>query len=441
VASTPISKSESARISDTPRRQLTLLDCFGLGVNGIIGSGIFLLPAALARRAGGWSPLAWLLVGGLCALVALCFAEAAGRTDHSGGPYRYACDAFGPRVGFAVGWITVVSSILGYAAVARAFAKHAALLVGREESLGAQAALAATLVAFLAVVNVLGVKPGARVGNVIGGLKLLGLFAFIAVGLFAMRAGALHLAPSPNPGESAGIGAAAFAGLFACTGFEYVPVPAGETVNASRSVGLAAVLSVLGATAIYAVVQLVAVGTDPAIGRSSTPLVDAARAFAGSGGATAVAVVALISAFGFCSGSALVCPRYLESFAQDGFLPEPLARRGQRFATPVVAILVTSLLVAPLSMTLDFNQLADTSNVAVVAQYVSTAISVLVMRRRVGPSSGFRIPFGPLVPIAAIAGCALFLSQVAKGEVYLAVILLAGGFVLALANRMFVRGV
>src|SRR5439155_20073871 len=154
-------------------------DCFGLGVNGIIGSGIFLLPAALARRAGGRSPLAWLLVGGLCALVALCFAEMAGRTDRSGGPYRYACDAFGPRVGFAVGWITVVSSLLGYSAVARGFAEHAALVAGARGSAWAEDVTAGALVALLAVVNVVGVKPSARVGNAIGALKLLGLAAFV----------------------------------------------------------------------------------------------------------------------------------------------------------------------------------------------------------------------------------------------------------------------
>jgi amino acid transporter len=70
-----------------PVRQLTLIDCFGLGINGILGSGIFLLPAALQRRAGSHSPLAWLVVGSLCTLIALCFAEATSRTDRSGGPY------------------------------------------------------------------------------------------------------------------------------------------------------------------------------------------------------------------------------------------------------------------------------------------------------------------------------------------------------------------
>jgi basic amino acid/polyamine antiporter, APA family len=214
-----------------PPRQLTLIDCFGLSINGIIGSGIFLLPAALQRRAGSHSPLAWLVAGSLCTLIALCFAEAASRTDRSGGPYRYAVEAFGPLVGFAVGWITMVSSLLGYAAVTRGFAEHAAFLVGGGESQTALIAGVVTLVTLLGAVNVIGIKPSARAGDVIGVIKVLGLVAFVAVGLFHVRAANLDAAPSPAAGESPGLFAAAFVGLFACTGFEYVPVPAGETVD------------------------------------------------------------------------------------------------------------------------------------------------------------------------------------------------------------------
>lgn len=112
--------------ANSEKRQLTLIDCLGIGINGIVGSGIFLLPAVLWRKAGSQAPWAWFVAGGLCCLVALVFAEAAGRTDRSGGPYRYACDAFGPYVGFAVGWVTLVSVLLGYSAVARGFGTTAA---------------------------------------------------------------------------------------------------------------------------------------------------------------------------------------------------------------------------------------------------------------------------------------------------------------------------
>jgi amino acid transporter len=423
-----------------PKRELTLLDCFGLGINGIIGSGIFLLPAALQRRAGGQSPLAWLAVGALCTLIALCFAEAASRTDRSGGPYRYAVEAFGPLVGFAVGWITMVSSLLGYAAVARGFAEHAAFLVGGGESTVALVVCVMVLVALLGLVNVVGLKPSARTGDVLSVVKVVGLVAFIAVGLGHVRAANLHAAAAPLPGEPHGLFAAAFAGLFACTGFEYVPVPAGETVNPKRAIGLAMCVSVVGATLLYALVQLVAMGTLPTLGSSTRPLVDAARAFAGRGGADAIAVVASLSALGFCSSSAMVVPRYVETFAEDAFLPRLFQRRSGRFGTPVIAIVAVSIVVATLGATLDFDKLADVSNVAVVAQYVSTCVAILVWRTRDPEGAGFRLPLGPTIPLLAIGGSVLFLFHVSRLELLFGALLLGCGLGFGAATRFFRRG-
>jgi amino acid transporter len=418
-----------------PVRQLTLVDCFGLGINGIIGSGIFLLPAALQRRAGGQSPLAWLAVGSLCTLIALCFAEASSRTDRSGGPYRYAVEAFGPVIGFAVGWITMVSSLLGYAAVARGFAEHAAFLVG-----GGEAAAVVVVVTFLAIVNIIGIKASARTGDAISVIKVVGLLLFVGVGLFFVRGANLHAPPSPEPGEAGGLFAAAFAGLFACTGFEDVPVPAGETVDPRRSIGLSMVVSVVGATLLYALVQTVAMGTLPSLGQSTRPLVDAARTFAGRGGADAIAVIAALSALGFCAGSAIVVPRYVETFAQDAFLPRILATRSPRFGTPVASIVVVSIVTAALGATLDFDRLADVSNVAVVAQYISTCSSILVWRTRDPEGARFRLPFGPLIPILSIIGSVLFLFHVSRVELVFGAALLVGGLAFGLVTRFFRRG-
>lgn len=420
-------------------RQLTLLDCFGLGINGIIGTGIFLLPAALQRRAGGHSPLAWLVVGALCTLIALCFAEASSRTDRSGGPYRYATEAFGPIVGFAVGWITMVSSLLGYAAVARGFAEHASFFFGGAGRFGTEMGAVVAIVSFLAAVNVVGLKASARTGDVLSGIKIVGLLAFVAVGLGHVKAASWHAAPAPAPGETTGLFAAAFAGLFACTGFEYVPVPAGETVDPRRSIGLAMAVSVVGATLLYALVQFVVASALPSLGQSSRPLVDAARVLAGPAGASAIAVVAALSALGFCSSSAMVVPRYVETFAQDEFLPAVFGRRSKRFDTPVTAIMVVSVLVAILAASLDFTSLADVSNVAVVAQYQSTSIAILVWRQRDRGSARFNLPLGPLIPILAIIGTVLFLVQVSRIELAFGAALLLGGLALGVGTRVWRR--
>jgi amino acid transporter len=415
------------------RRELTLLDCLGLGINGVVGSGIFLLPAVLYRRAGGASPLAWLIVGGLCTLVALCFAEAAGATDRSGGPYRYACDAFGTRIGFAVGWITLVSTLLGYAAVARGFAEHAAWLAGRS-SPGFAQLTAVVLIAALGVLNVRGLKPSAHTSDLVGAVKVVALLAFVVLlGAHGCHPASLALPPAPQPGEPTGLFTAAFAGLFACTGFEYVPVPAGETQHPERTIGIAMVASVLGATLLYALVQLVVVAHCPDLGNSRTPLVDAARAALGTPGATAVALIGLVSAFGFCAGSALVASRYVAAFAEDRFLPAVLARRGRR-GTPVQAIAGVSVASAALAALLDFTSLADISNLAVVVQYVSTCSAVLIMRRRPGAPTR-RLPGGPLVPLAALAGSLAFLSGVSARELAWGGALVAAGVAYGLAAR------
>jgi amino acid transporter len=417
-------------------RQLTLLDCFGLGINGIIGSGIFILPAALQRRAGGLSPLAWLAVGGLCTLIALTFAEAASRTDRSGGPYRYACDAFGPLVGFGVGWITMVSALLGYAAVARGFAEHAAFLVGGAGDFVAEAVAVVAIVGALGLINAVGIKPSARIGDGLSFVKIGGLLLFIAVGIFHVHGGISATPPSPLPGERTGIWAAAFAGMFACTGFEFVPVPAGDTINPKRAIGLAMSVSVVGATLIYALIQWIAASTLPGMGASERPIVDAARAFAGPSFAALIAFVATLSALGYCASSAMVVPLYVESIAQDRFLPRLFQQRSARFGTPVAAIVAVSLLTALLAIFLDFTHLADVSNVAVVVQYQSTCIAVLLWRRRDPSATGFRLPFGPLIPVLSFLGTLFFLVQVSRVELYFGAALLVGGLVLGALTRL-----
>src|SRR5207302_7722832 len=110
-------------------RRLTLVDCIGIGVNGIIGSGIFLLPARVYRAAGGLAWASWFAVGAVFLLVGLCFGEAASGTERSGGPYAYARSAFGDWVGFAVGWMALSSLVISYGSVARGFRPYLCYIV------------------------------------------------------------------------------------------------------------------------------------------------------------------------------------------------------------------------------------------------------------------------------------------------------------------------
>src|SRR6202521_4283156 len=104
------------------QREISLLDAVGIGVNGIVGSGIYLLVAPLARVGGGSSVFGVLGCGALCVLIALCFAELSSMYDRSGGPYVYARASFGPVVGFAVVSLGACVGVLGLAAGSHAVA-------------------------------------------------------------------------------------------------------------------------------------------------------------------------------------------------------------------------------------------------------------------------------------------------------------------------------
>ena len=108
---------EPAAISTRfPKRRLTLFDTVCIGVNAIVGSGVFALPDDMQRQMGGWSPLAFGLYALLLFPVALCFAELSSNTDETGGAYIYARQAFGRNVGFVVGWFCWLSTFVSWAA-------------------------------------------------------------------------------------------------------------------------------------------------------------------------------------------------------------------------------------------------------------------------------------------------------------------------------------
>src|SRR5512137_2389145 len=144
------------------RRALNAFDMTCIGVNAIVGSGIYLFPGRLARTLGPASLFAWILTGALCLPVALCFARLGATEDRSGGPYRYARLAFGTAVGFVVGWSAWVTALVSWAAVANALPAYLGHFVpALEKGTGARI-VAGVVVLGLGIVNYCGVKPGAR---------------------------------------------------------------------------------------------------------------------------------------------------------------------------------------------------------------------------------------------------------------------------------------
>src|SRR5437588_2972041 len=413
---------------------MTLLDCVGLGINGIIGTGIFLLPARVFQKAGGLSWAAWLAIGAVCLLVGLCFCEAAGRADRNGGPYLYARDAFGRWVGVGVGWMALAANRFAYGAVARGFGRNLSFLFPSLNGAAPQIALAIAVIAGLAALNYRGIRPGALTSDFFSGAKLIPILLFVGIGLLFVDWHRLALPPPGGETKLEALKLGGFAALFACTGFEYVPVTAGETDNPRRNVPLALIFALLGSVLLYALVQIVFIGTHPDPAAADKPLAEAAAAFAGPWAGRFVAVGSVISSFGYLTAVALVTPRYLSALGENGELPAVFARTNPRFGTPSIAIAVTALVCAGLAVFADFDRLSDLNNAAVFAQYVPTCLAVLVLRRtRPDAPRTFTVPLW--VPIMATLGCLLFLNGIGRDDAVFSIATLVLGLALHAAWR------
>lgn len=371
-----------------------------LAINDVVGSGVYLLPAAAAAILGPSSILAVALAGVAVLLVVLCFAEAATYFDQPGGAYLYARTAFGEAVGFQVGWFAWLTRTVAIASLSVATAQALAWLWPAAGSGWGRAAVVVGSLAILTALNVAGVRFGAGAATVLAIAKVLPLLVLIVAGLGAFSP---SLVAGQAPTETGGLGKAALLLLFAYAGFENTAAPAGEIRRPRADVPFALVAQIVAVTSLYVAVQVVTLGVLPDAARSATPLADAATLLLGTAGGLMLTVGAVLSIFGTVNNSVLNGPRYLFALARDGYGPGWLERIHPRFQTPAVATLFQIAIVLPLALTGSFTGLATLSIVARLATYAATAAAVPVLRRKRPEAEGFRLPGGVAIPIAALA--------------------------------------
>jgi APA family basic amino acid/polyamine antiporter len=410
------------------RRSLGRFDITCLGLNAIVGSGIFLLPDDLYRELGVLSPLAFVCCAFGLLPIALCYARAASVCEKSGGPYVYASEAFGPRIGFAVGWMCFTNSVFSFAAVAAAAAAYAARLAPALADPITQKLVSVFVIGAFAALNYRGAKPGALAVDVFTAGKFLVLVILVSVLL--VRVDTHQLAAGAMPHDLANLGTATFIALFAAQGFEVVPVPAGETRQPERDVPFAVLSSLAVASLLYVLVQFALVGSGANLSvPSDAPLADAAIAIAPVLGVV-IAIGGLVSTLGFVSGSALGTPRYLFAAALDGQLPRGLAAIHARYQSPHVAVIATAALAVACVVPFDYRALIGMSNVAVAVQYLATCLAV----RKLGNERARRT--SPWICWTGVA-VSLWIFTEASGQelIWAAAALMVGAIVVLLTAR------
>jgi basic amino acid/polyamine antiporter, APA family len=389
--------------SDQLKRELGRWALTAIGVNQVIGSGIFRLPADLAASAGGWSPFLVAGIGLASLLIALCFAEVSSRFEATGGSYIYTRAAFGRFLAFEVGWMLWFVSVASWASVLNVLALALAFYwPGFAEGLPRAILITGVVVAF-AVINILGIRLSSLVVNGFTIGKLLPLLIFVAIGLFFVDGERLQ-PTGAVPVMDLATGALLL--IFAFGGYETVPVPAGEAKDPRSAVPFALVMTVVVVTIVMVLVQVVALGTLETLEGSTTPLADAAGRFMGPMGAMLLTVGAVISTSGNSMGQALSGSRSLFALAEQRDIPRFFGYVHPRYRTPSTAILVTCGVSLVLALSGTFVALAAASAVARLLVYVVTCASTIRLRSatfagEVKPAT-FRLPGGPIIPIVAI---------------------------------------
>lgn len=380
-----------------------------LVMGGIIGSGIFVTPAEVARHVRSQELIvgAWLL-GGLIALAgALVYAELAARRPDVGGQYAYLRDAYGQTPAFLYGWsLLLVIQSGGMAAVAITFARYFNELTALSVSDGV---VAVATLALLTIINCFGVRSGSNTQNLLMLLKIGAIAVLVLAGLwFAPAAAAPMAAPQAEPTSMlAGLGAAMTAVMFSYGGWQTSSFVAGEMRNPQRDLARGLLLGVAGVIILYTAVAFICVQElgPQGLAESKTPASDVMRLALGEKGAAFIALGIAISALGFLSQGMLTAPRVYFAMAEDGVFFRALTEVNEHSRVPVRAIILQGVAAAVIALSGTFGQiLAYVVSVDFIF-FGLTGAALLVFRARDPEVPGFKAPGHPFTTGIFVFAC------------------------------------
>ena len=432
------------------RRTLGAGDLIMLSIGAVIGAGIFAsLGTAAAGEiaadgtvvrygAGPALVVSFLLLGGVCGLAALCYAELASMIPTAGSAYGYSYATLGELMAWIIGWALILEYAVGNVAVAIAWSGYfTSLLSGFGLHLPEWLAhgyfqvaksgdpalrgllqsaphlfgvpLLINVPAFMIVAGItwilcLGARESTTVNNWMVGVKLVVLAVFVIVG--SMHIDTANYTPfAPNGWKGIHQGAAIV--FFAYIGFDAISTAAEETKNPQRNVPLGILAGLGVCTLIYVIVGIVATGIVPYTElRSADPL---ARALTMAGLKTASMIV---SAGALVSMAAVLLvfqygqPRIFYAMARDGLLPRWAAKIHPKYRTPHITTIVTGVCVAFGALIADDAATYDLTNIGTLSAFMLVCIGVLVLRlREPERPRPFRVPFVWLVSLGGFGAC------------------------------------
>jgi basic amino acid/polyamine antiporter, APA family len=401
-------------IEEAPKlaRRLGPFDATMLVMGGIIGAGIFVNPAEVARHVSTPSLIVgvWIL-GGLVALAAsFVYAELAARRPEVGGQYAYLRDAYGPMPAFLYGWsLLLVIQSGGMAAVAITFARYFVDLTHLPVT---DSIVGVSALALLTLINCFGVRSGSNVQNVLMMLKIGAIAMLVIAGLWLAPAAATA---APNAAVAAGgsglaaIGAAMTPVMFAYGGWQTSSFCAGEMRDPQRDLARGLLLGVAGVILLDCSVAFVCVhALGPAgLAGSKTPASDVMRLALGERGATLIALGIAISTLGFLSQGMLTAPRVYFAMAEDRLFFRKVAAVNPVTRVPVIAIVLQGAAAVAIALSGTYGQILSYVVSVDFIFFGLTGAALFIYRRRDRENVGFNVPGHPFTTAFFVAACFL----------------------------------
>ena len=414
------------------KRELGLLDSTMIVIGSMIGSGIFIVSADIARTVGspGYLLLVWLITGIITIIAALSYGELAGMMPHAGGQYVYLREAYNPLIGFLYGWTLFLVIQTGtIAAVGVAFAKFTGVLIPWFSEthllfvlfglkITAAQILAIISILILTLVNIWGLKEGKIVQNIFTFTKTIALFGLILLGIFIGKnsmaiaanfsnfwnASWTHIADGKVISiESlsgiaifAAVGAAMVGSLFSSDAWNNITFTASEVVNPKKTIPLSLVLGTGIVTLLYIAANFSYILVLPLTGNPDGATVAergiqfaasdrigiaAATTIFGDTTAIIMAILIMVSTFGCNNGLILAGARVYYAMAKDNLFFKKIGTLNKN-SVPGVALIVQGIWASALCLSGTYNELLDYVMFAVIIFYILTIIGLFILRKK-----------------------------------------------------------
>ena len=391
-------------------RVLSLLDATMINVGGVVGSGIFMVPATVAFFTGSASLffLVWILGGIVSLFGALSVAELGAAMPRAGGQYVYLNEAYGPLWGYLYGWSAVaVINTASIAAVGVAFSEYLGFFFPISDA--SIKGIAVGTIVLLTIINIVDVKSGAWFQNLFTLSKLGAIFGIILLGLVMEGGTNQNLSPifsdKPFIGLIGPLGLAMVSVLWTFDGWIFITYVAGEVKNPGRNIPLSLIFCMLIVVSVYLLLNYVLLFTLGFTGMNGSELVvsDAASVFLGNKGAAVVTIIILISLIGANNGFVLSSARINYAMARDKLFFNQAAQIHSRFKSPANALIIQCVWACLLTFTGTFNQLITYIIFTSWIFYGMSAGAVIILRKKKPDMDRpYKTPVYPWIPIIFI---------------------------------------